>query len=165
MDGPPLAVLGWGTHFPQEHFFPPILQVSGGIKFIVGWNTHPNTCKGAQFRPISKEWIFIGMMCAESSSKIVKPLVAVISCKISTVRNCNLILENYQIWVDIRGNASASWSRFQSNPQRLEQKPLTQEQGDHKAICLVWGDKGRGSHGNFQSRVPCLEVPRPTQSF
>ena len=22
VDGPPLVVLGWGTHFPQEHFFP-----------------------------------------------------------------------------------------------------------------------------------------------
>jgi len=37
-----------------------------------------------------------GSTAAESSSKIVKSLVAVISCKISAISNSNLILVNYQ---------------------------------------------------------------------
>lgn len=162
VDCPPLVVLGWGTDYPQEYIFPTHIPSEWFTLMPVGQNMY--TSKGAQFRPISKEWRFFGMMSAESSSKIAKPLEAVISWKISAVHNCNLILENYQVWVDI-SNANASWRRFESSPQGLDQKPPTQELGDHKAIHLVWGYRGKGSQGNFQSGVPCLEVPRPTQSF
>lgn len=106
-------------------------------------------------------------VATESSSKTVKSLAAVISCRVLAVGNSDLILENYQ---NLGGRYKLfkgflEQSRFVSTPPRSDQKPPNHALGNHKAIHLVWRDGWRGLDINFQDEGPCLEVPRPTQPF